>query len=208
MNEMFQIHEKEFGLACFVTVASAVVIFAAGYVLGRQQGLNKTLHQLRPSSLADVLYARISLSDRRGISSVVSNLQPSVLCQDQSSIDNTLLPLEEAEEEREDNSEVKIGSPVVTAAADALLYQAILAGYGTSEGAARYVQTLGKRGIPARVRERTGVHRGKPRVWYQVVTEPASRERTQEIVSILQKVDRLYDVILEGLDSYDAVSVH
>ncbi|MBN2266790.1 MAG: hypothetical protein JW725_00420 [Candidatus Babeliaceae bacterium] len=72
-----------------------------------------------------------------------------------------------------------------------------LCGFGTSRRAEAYLDRLTKRGVTARLVERSSVGRkGEKRRWYQVVAGPYEQGELQIIVSELQRTDKLSGVTI------------
>lgn len=168
-------------------VAVWLLSFGAGYWLGVQRSYAKPLLESHNQRLEDALSARLlSLyDDRTVLSSTEVSGGP-----DSSSA-------EEAASLAESASDTDAGEKSAASEHDQPLYYATLAGYGTARAAQAYVDQLARRGVVAIVRERHSVNkRGKRIRWYQVITAPASRDSTTQLVQELERKDGLRDVAI------------
>jgi hypothetical protein len=154
-----------------------VVTFLAGYFWGKKSALEEFAEQIKNESFSDKVYASLcALYDQPADAGTNQTQAQSVdeLPQGESIING------QEQEEKEKPTGV---------------FVAQLIGYGTEKQAQLYVKALERRGIAADVVTRTSAtSRGKKRVWYQVVTQPASYEETQRLAERLAIEDRLAGV--------------
>ena len=155
-----------------------VITFLAGYFWGKKSALEEFAEQIKNESFSDKVYASLcALYD-----------QPAEAGTSQTharSVDE--VPQGESISEQSEQLEEK-EKPAGT-------FVAQLIGYGTEKQAQIYVKALERRGISAEAVTRTSVtSRGKKRVWYQVVTQPAPYEETQRLAERLAIEDRLAGV--------------
>lgn len=160
-----------------------VVTFLAGYFWGKKSALEEFAEQIKNESFTDKVYASLcALYDQSGdINNNQHAAQSSNGSEPEEGVTQALLTSLEESEDKD--------------ATSAAQFVAQLIGYGTQRQAQLYAQSLERRGIAVTVVERTSVSaRGKKRVWYQVVTQPASYEDTQRLAERLAIEDRLAGV--------------
>ncbi len=162
-----------------------VITFLAGYFWGKKSALEEFAEQIKNESFSDKVYASLcALYDQPTDSAASQIAAPAIDGESQGEIIND-------QNEQQQEKEKVAGS-----------FVAQLIGYGTEKQAQIYVKALERRGIPAELVTRTSVTaRGKKRVWYQVVTQPASYEETQRLAERLAIEDRLAGVsIVENVN--------
>lgn len=152
-----------------------VLTFLAGYFWGKKSALEEFSEQIQNESFSDKVYA-------------------------------SLCSMYDAEKSSPDKQQESVGeTPVQTVAPDTAVtkndagpsFIGQLVGYGTEKQAQQYVKALARKGVKANMVTRTSVSsRGKKRVWYQVVTAPASYADTQKLVERLAIEDRLAGVTI------------
>lgn len=166
-----------------------VVTFLAGYFWGKKSALEEFAEQIKNESFTDQVYASLcALYDQPGgFSNNAHTAHDTNGGEPEECVSNSLLTSLEESEDKD--------------ATSAAHFVAQLIGYGTQRQAQLYAQSLEKRGIAATVVARTSVSaRGKKRVWYQVVTQPASYDDTQRLAERLAIEDRLAGVsIIESV---------
>lgn len=168
-------------------VSLLVLTFVAGYYAGYQVACMTFIEQCSAEALSDQ------------VASALYTYYPQEQDQEQDESEG-----EEEKGDLEQNNEGKEGenvSPAVTSAeikpmVPHILYEARLAGFSTAAAADRYVRKLELDGIEARVvKWETRSSRGKPLIWYQVVTGQKSYEELTKVVNFLKKRDKLEGVV-------------
>jgi SPOR domain len=156
--------------ACFLFVM--LFIFVAGYYLGKMRALEQFHQQWSADSFADRLYASLY--------SFPHSKEEDEIDQDNKDELDSALSLDEEKSLVQEAQEQ---------------WYAQLAGFGKREVAQRYVDSLIKRQIPAKIIERKSkTSRGKTIHWYQVITQPMDREELTSLVNLLEETDHLKDV--------------
>lgn len=156
----------------------AIVLFGAGYYVGRADGIDELIDALRRERFAHTIDAALA-SDRFG------GEVP------QESIDG------------DDDQEVGLGAapdedPGSPAHEKGLLFIARLAGFGKRSAADAYKKRVDKKGIASEVVQRGFGRRG----WYQVVTGAAPYDDTVAIVERLKKEDHLGTVEIVAVQGH------
>jgi hypothetical protein len=160
-----------------------VITFLAGYFWGKKSALEEFAEQIKNESFSDKVYASLCAMYEQPTEAAPA--QPV----DEAPQGQACGPeLEEKEKMAGSEAESPTGSAVGN-------FVAQLIGYGTEKQAQFYQKALERRGITAEVVTRTSsTARGKKRVWYQVVTQPASYQETQQLAERLAIEDRLAGV--------------
>lgn len=155
-----------------------VVTFLAGYFWGKKSALEEFAEQIKNESFSDKVYASLcALYD-----------QPADVAGQNGS--GSVDEVQQGESISEQIEQQEKEKPAGT-------FVAQLIGYGTEKQAQTYVKALERRGIAAQTVTRTSVSSaGKKRVWYQVVTQPATYEETKQLAERLSIEDRLAGVSL------------
>lgn len=74
---------------------------------------------------------------------------------------------------------------------------ACLCGFANKKLAEQYLEKLHRRGVSARIVERTSqASNGISSTWYQVITEPYDQKRLRALVKRLRRADRLSGIVI------------
>lgn len=154
----------------------ALVLFGAGYYVGRADGIDELIDALRRERFAHTIDAALASDQFNGEVS--------------SSLDD--------DDEHGSNEAVADEDPGSPAHEKGLLFVARLAGFGKRSAADAYQKKLDKKAIQAEVIQRGFGRRG----WYQVVTAAAPYDETVATVERLKKEDHLGTVEIVAVQGH------
>lgn len=180
----FTLTMRQLSFAISGLLAFSFFIFIGGYFLGQKRAAQDFVYRADQDSLADQIYSSMCvLYDAKDEEDADNGAE-----EPESSLD-----VESAVEESTESAQVKdepmqeiVSEPVV----EQKKYKAILAGFNASHlaDAKQLVSQLTNKGYPAELIEQTSIHKGKSKVWYQVVTKSASLAYLEKSRSQIAKI--------------------
>lgn len=175
-NDHLILTQSQINVIVALSVCTAFALFVSGYYVGKWSADRWVSANFVQESFADKIYSSMC---------ALTDTAP-----------------EGANEEPVDAAGAEVEEPVMQPVSQEPMEYAELAGFGTKVAAEACATKFKNRGIPVEVVQRTSTNRsGKPRNWYQVVTEPMPHSELAAAVEVLVRTEHLRGYTIKQITS-------